>query len=882
MNYGKENLSKRKKNISSKKKMKKKRVGVRVFKAIVICLVLICVIGVGGVAFFAKKIIDNTPKVTPADIKPQGYTTFVYAKDGTELEQFKESGSNRIYKTLDEIPEYMTHAFVAIEDERFYKHNGIDLQGILRAGVVGITSGGDFSEGASTLTQQLIKNNVFPNFTEEKTFYDRLERKLQEQYLAVEIEKQMSKDEIVEAYMNTINLGQNCLGVQAASKRYFNKDVSELNLSECATIAAITQAPTYYDPVTNPENNAKRRGEVLNKMLAQGYITQAEYDEATADPVYDRILQTAPASESTPYSYFCDALAEQVIQDLMDRKGFTETQAHNALYSGGLTITATQDPYMQQICDEEVANVGSYLGVDEYGLEYALTITRADGTVENYSKEMLGEYIGNAWGREYPLVFYSVDEANSAIAEYKGTLNIAEGDIVDERIDITPQPQASVVLMDQYTGEVKAIVGGRGDKTASLSLNRATDSPRQPGSCFKVLSTYAPALDTCGYTLATMIDNKGPFTYKDGNKANNWDNQYPGQSTVRYSIEHSINVCAVETLTAIGEQTGFDQLLNFGFTTLVDGNDENFPGMTDAAQATALGGITRGVYNLEMTAAYASIANAGVYTKPILYTQVLDHDGNVLLDNTTPDTHQAIKDSTAALLTSAMKDVIEKGTGTAARLNSMPAAGKTGTTENSTDLWISAFTPYYTCSVWGGYDTNKPMEYISQSWHMTLWKNIMDRVHEGLEYKDFSMPASVEQKTVCTKTGLLAVDGCPSITEYFAKGTVPSQSCSGHKSETTDKDDDKDKDDDDKKDDTTTTDPSGGGDTGTTDPSGGGTTDPGGDGGGTTDPGGDGGGTTDPGGDGGGTTDPGGDGGGTTDPGGGGGTTDPGGGGTTG
>ena len=207
MNYGKENLSKRKKNISSKKKMKKKRVGVRVFKAVVICLLLIGMIGVAGTAFFAKKIIDNAPKVTPANIKPQGYTTFVYAKDGTELEQFKESGSNRVYKTIDEVPEYLANAFVAIEDERFYEHNGIDLQGILRAAVIGVTSGGDFSQGASTLTQQLIKNNVFPNFTDEKTFYDRLERKLQEQYLAVEIEKQMSKDEILESYMNTINLG---------------------------------------------------------------------------------------------------------------------------------------------------------------------------------------------------------------------------------------------------------------------------------------------------------------------------------------------------------------------------------------------------------------------------------------------------------------------------------------------------------------------------------------------------------------------------------------------------------------------------------------------------------------------------------------------------
>lgn len=795
MNYGKENLTKTKKDISSKKNMKKKRVGVRFFKALIICMLLLLVIGAGGAGLFVKRIIDNTPVVTPADVKPSGATSFVYAEDGTLLDKFLQKGSNRVYKTYDQIPIDLTHAFVAIEDERFYQHNGIDLQGILRAGVVGLTSGG-FSEGASTLTQQLIKNNVFPNFTEEKTFYDRLERKLQEQYLAVEIEKQMSKEEIVEAYMNTINLGQNCLGVQTAAKRYFNKDVSELDLSESTVIAAITQNPTDYDPVLYPEANAVRRKMVLQYMLKQDYISQSEYDQAMADPVYDRI-QTAvqDAADTTPYSYFIDELAQQVIKDLRVRKNYTETQAYNALYSGGLTITATQDPAIQKICDEEVANPANYPETVEYGLEYALTVTHSDGTSENYSKEMLSEYIKGAWGKQFSLVFSSPDEANQAIAEYKSTLNITEDDTVTENIDISPQPQTSVVLMDQYTGKVKAIVGGRGEKKTSLSLNRATDSTRQPGSCFKIVSTYAPALDSAGYTLASTILDE-PYKYTTGATVNNWDRVYIGETRVRYAIEHSMNVCAVKTLTDIGLQTGYDYLQNFGFTTLVNFDNDNFPGFTDVAQATALGGITRGVYNLEMTAAYAAIANAGTYTEPILYTKVVDRDGNVLLDNTTPSTHQVIKDSTAALLTSAMEDVINKGTGTAARLNNMPAAGKTGTTENSTDLWLSAYTPYYTCSVWGGYDSNKPMEYMSQSWHQILWKNIMDRVHTDLPYKDFTMPTSVEQKTICTQTGLLATSTCPPLTEYFAKGTAPTQSCPGHvveKKEEEDKDKEKDK-----------------------------------------------------------------------------------------
>ena len=773
VNYGKNNLSRRKKKISSKKKMQKKRVGVRLFKAVIVSLLLLCVIGVAGAGVFAYQIIQNTPEVTAEDIMPQGYTSFIVDQNGNQIERLNDSSSNRVYRTYDQIPEYMAHAFVATEDERFYEHNGIDLQGIIRAGVIGITNGFNFTEGASTLTQQLIKNNVFPDFVNEETLFDRVERKLQEQYLALQIEKDLSKEEILEAYMNTINLGQGCLGVQAASTRYFNKDVSDLTLSECAVIAAITQNPTRYDPVKNPDDNSERRQRVLDNMLEQGYISQQEYDEAVADNVYDRILETAAATTNDePYSYFVDALIEQLVNDLMTEKGYSEAQAYNLIYSGGLTITATQDSEIQKICDEEVADVGDYLSVTEYGLEYALTIHREDGTAENYSQEQLASYIRDKYDDDYPLVFSSEDAANEMIAEYKSTLNIGENDTVDENINLTLQPQVSVVLMDQYTGQVKAIVGGRGEKKTSLSLNRATGSTRQPGSCFKILSTYAPALNECGMNLSSPIVDEY-YEYKTGQEVRNWDLTHVGTTNMRYAIEHSINVCAVRTLTeVVGEEKGFEYLENFGITTLTDEDR--------TSQAKALGGITNGVYNIELTAAYAAIANGGTYTEPILYTQVLDHDGNVLLDNSTPDTHEVIKESTAYLLTNAMEDVINQGTGTSARLDNMHAAGKTGTTNSSTDLWLAAYTPYYTASVWGGYDSNKPMENLSQSWHSRLWKAIMDKVHEGLEDKEFEVPSSVVEASICSETGLLAVSSCPSYTDYFAEENVPTQSCSGH------------------------------------------------------------------------------------------------------
>lgn len=781
MNYGKKKASQKQKKITSKSTMQGKRIGVRLFKAFLLCLIVVAVVGAAGAGVFAKKIIDNTPEVSPDDVKPKGFTTFVYADDGTtELERFVSSGANRVYKTIDEIPEDLQHAFVAIEDERFYDHNGIDLQGIARAAVIGITSG-DFSQGASTLTQQLIKNNVFTNFMEEKTFYDRLERKLQEQVLAVQIEKQMDKNEILESYLNTINLGQNCLGVQAAAKRYFGKDVNDLTLSESAVIAGITQNPSGYNPITNPEDNAKRRDKVLKDMLDQGYIDQAAYDEAKADDVYSRIQTVnSTVTDDSPYSYFVDALAQQVMQDLKDQLGYTDTQAYNAVYSGGLSIYSTQNQTIQQICDEEMNNDANYPGLKEYGLDCAITVTRADGSVENYSSGHIKQYVKATYGDEQGLLYSSEEAARAMVEEWKSTI-AQEGDTYDEVINITPQPQASVTIIDQTTGQIKAMVGGRGAKATSLGLNRAyKGSKRQPGSCFKILASYAPALDSCGKTLATVIKDE-PYTLKSGQNLKNANGRYGGDTTIRKAITWSINVCAVKLSDEITQELGYEYCEKFGISTLVKNKEINGDIFSDISQTLALGGITEGVYNYEMCAAYAAIANGGVYHTPTLYTKILDHDGNVLLEGT-GETHTVIKDSTAALLTSAMQDVVNSGTGTACQLDNMPVAGKTGTTTSNKDLWFCGFTPYYTCAVWGGYDDNKECNYDT-NFRFRIWKSIMSRVHAGLEAKDFTMPASVEQKTVCSISGLLAVDGsCPGITEYFATDTLPTERCSGHAS----------------------------------------------------------------------------------------------------
>lgn len=778
MNYGRKSTAKKEKELLSKGTMIRKKFTVIFAKTLLVCLIAFTV--VGGCAGYGvyKGIVDSAPNIHDIDATPTGYLSTVLDNQGNETATLVASGSNRVYVTIDEIPLDLQHAFVAIEDARFYEHNGIDITGIVRAGITGITSG-RFSQGASTITQQLLKNNVFTDWTSESSFADKMERKIQEQYLAIQLEKVEDKDWILENYLNTINLGQNTLGVQAASQRYFNKDVSELTLSECAVIAGITQNPSRYNPVSNPDANAERRTKVLNNMLDQGYIDQAAYDTAMADNVYDRIqiVDSETASDNIN-SYFVDALTEQVIDDLMEVKGYTETQAYKALYEGGLTIYSTQDPSIQQICDEEVNNADNYGSETKYSCSYRLTIQKADGTYQNYSEQTMLSYYQSK-NSKYNIDFDSKEAVDAAIEQYKADI-MEDGDTIvpnGESITYTMQPQASMTVIDQSTGEVKAIVGGRGDKTANKTLNRATDTKRQPGSTFKILSAYAPALDIGGMTLASVQDD-APYTYSNAahTPVNNYDKSYRGFTTIREGITYSINIVAVKTLTDIGVDIGYEYLQNFGFSTLCD---------SDRTQALALGGITNGVTNLELTAAYATIANGGTYTKPRFYTKILDHDGNVLIDNT-PQTHTVLKETTAWLLTNAMEDVLTNGTGRPAHFNGMPQAGKSGTTSSDRDALFAGYTPYYTCVVWGGYDDNAELSYTT--YPKTLWKSVMGRIHENLDYKDFDKPDGITTATVCKKSGKLAVAGlCDSDprgsmveSEYFASGTIPKDYCDHH------------------------------------------------------------------------------------------------------
>ncbi len=801
MNYGKKSVREKQKALNSKAgKWQRKLILTCVKLMLIVCLgVGICGTAAGIGAFHG--ILEGTPKIRTSDVIAPGQATIVYDREGHEIDQYVSTNSNRIEVTIDQVPTHLGQAFVAIEDERFYQHNGIDMKGIVRAGYWFIRSGGKEKQGASTITQQLLKNTVFTSWTEEgDNMIKSVKRKIQEQYLAQELTKNSTKDEVLLRYMNAINLGQNTLGVEAASLRYFGKSCSELTISESAVIASITQNPSYYNPIRHPENNQSRREDCLTKMLQLEFISKAEYDEAIADTeaVYERISMhdvDFKVGDSAAGSYFSDAVYEQVLNDLI-AAGYPDVTAEYLMSSGGLRIDSTLDPKIQRIADEEFANEDNYNANVHWYLNYALTITDNSNEKHNYSKENMMSWFKDNRDRNFNLIFSSQDKAYEAIDTYRAAMMdelgmAADSDSYAESISMTAQPQAAFVIEDQSSGYVVAMVGGRGVKEGRRTLNRATSAGSSPGSTFKVLASFAPALDANGQTLATVY-NDAPFNYDNGKPVNNWYDVnkvgWKGICSIRYAIEQSLNVIAVKTFTVVTPQLGYDYLINFGFTTLTDGVWEGDQWFSDVQQPTAIGGITYGVSPYELNAAYASIANLGTYMEPKLYTRVTDADGNVILDNTVPSSRQVLKQTTAFLLTDAMTDVVTKGTGGRCNFNpSMAIAGKTGTSQKYQDVWFAGYTPYYTATVWAGYDNNVSLNTNNGESNVAknLWKSIMKRVHEELPNASFPIPEGLVQMQVCSKSGklptpgLCAEQGCVR-TEYFAEGTEPTELCDIH------------------------------------------------------------------------------------------------------
>lgn len=755
---------------------------------------ILCFAGFAVGIGFVRGAIDAAPSLDIIDVQPQGYASQIYDADGNLMQTLVMEGSNREEVSFDQLPDDLVNAFIAIEDSRFYEHNGIDLKGILRAAYVGITNG-RFSEGASTITQQLIKNNVLQGGY-ETNMTDKLRRKIQEQFLAVKLEDQLdSKETILEYYLNTINLGGNCLGVQTAANRYFGKNVWELTLSECSVLAATTSNPSRYNPLTHPKENAVRRKIVLEKMYEQNFITYDQKNDALDDDVYSRI-QTVnnTTSGSTVFSYFTDAVYNQVCDDLQSKLGYSASQSYKLLYSGGLQIYSTMDPSIQSIVDEEVNNADNYISSTgsrllEYSLNYALTVCHADGSESTYTENDLISYFQSEKKQAtFANIYASKEDIYRSVREFKASLLISGDSVTSETIIPILEPQESVVVMNQSNGQVAAISGGRGEKEGSLTLNRALHCSRQPGSISMILGTFAPAIDSCGATLASTYYD-APYSSGNQQVLNWWGNPYLGYNNIRQAITYSMNVIGARCMTSlVSDSTAYDYLELFGL-----GSADLFKASSSLASTSQSYTVT----NEMLTAAFASIANDGIYQKPTYYTKVLDRQGNILLESV-PSQTRIIKSSSAALLTNAMEDVISSDssyyyqygitpTGTLCQVDSMTLAGKSGTTTSGSDVWFIGYSPYYTCGIWSGYDDSKVLSNGTE-YHKTIWQKIMARIHTDLDNKDFIFTDELESAKICSKSGLLAVDGvCNSsssnasvYTEYFAPGTAPTSYCDRH------------------------------------------------------------------------------------------------------
>ena len=613
-------------------------------------------------------------------------SSYVYCVD-PDTGEYKEyeriyGEDNRVWAEFEDIPSHVRNAAVAIEDERFYEHSGVDIMSTFKA-AFGYIFNKSTARGGSTITQQLVKNLTGDS---DKN----VSRKIQEMGRAIQLEKKLSKDEILELYLNTIYLSQGCNGIQSAAKFYFGKNVSELSIAEGACLVGITQYPSRYDPLLNPDKNKEKQETVLKKMYELDYISEAEYKAAVAEELKFVADKSVGMSKQ---SYFVDQIIEEVIEDLQNECGYSKAVAANLLYNGGLKIYSTVDPQIQQIAEKVFANPD----------------------------------------------------------------NLASGP--------NGKPQASMCVMDPYTGEVKAIIGGFGEKEGSRTKRRATDNknfPRQPGSTIKPIAVYAPALEMGMIKPGSIYEDKAITV---GNwSPKNYYSGFKGKVTVKYAIDKSINTVPVQILQQMGVETSYNFLTKkLGITSLVS-SDKNLP-------ALALGGLTNGISNMELTAAYCTFVNDGEYNTPITYTKVIDSNGEVILESKSTS-NVAISKSTARTVNGLLYSVCNSstGTGTPARFGSYSIAGKTGTTDNDKDRWFVGYTPYYCAAVWVGYDTNETLSFFSSNPAIPLWKKVMEEVHstKNLAAKSFNYtPIYVVEPSVsldgliCDASGLKATDNCP-------------------------------------------------------------------------------------------------------------------------
>lgn len=695
-----------------------KRFVITVAKILIVFFVALsfAVVGILGGAIYGY--IKTAQPIKDDQLQVKILTSFIYDSEGKEIAKLTgRENKNRELVYYNQIPQYLKDAYVAIEDERFFSHPGVDMKGLINA-VVNVLSGGKLGRqgGGSTITMQVVRNITGQT---RRT----LQRKVQEQWNALRLERRLNKWQILELYMNIIYMGNSCYGVQSASKMYFGKDVWDLSLAECAYLAGITNSPGLYNPFTEEgrKNANERKKLILKKMLELGSIDEKQYNEALKEVI--KISRRDDSQNSTSVqTYFVDQVLSDVKKDLMEQRGMSEDMALTTIYNYGLKIYTTQDSDAQRIMDEVFEN-------DEF----------------------------------FPQV------NKKAIAN----------------LEI---PQAAMVVIDPLTGQVKALRGGYGKKTASNTLSRATQTHRNPGSTIKPIAVYAPAIDLGLITPATIIDDVP--VYMDTSKENrdkpyplNYDLQYDGLTSVRNALKASINVVAAKVWRDI---LGPDQSIEYLKKVGIDRENEKYLSLV-------LGGLHKGVNPLQMAAAYVPFANKGMYYEPSTYTRVEDSNGNVLLEKE-PEYRTVYSETTAFIMVDMMKEVTKPRNtayphgGTAASIINektigMPVAGKTGTTSDNRDKWFVGYTPYYVAATWYGYDNKiKPIDLTKAEYNQAqlIWQAVMKKLHEGKERKDFPVPSGLVKRRICIFSGKLASDLCAhdprgnaTFEEYFVKGTEP-------------------------------------------------------------------------------------------------------------
>lgn len=657
----------------------------RILLGFVLVVAVVFIVCFSVIAIYGYSFVHGDPVFNLTEEKySQNQTSFIYGydSDGNQVELTRLHGEeNRIWVNLDDMSPHLKDAFIAIEDQRFEKHHGVDW--IRTIGV--IVKPSNSGQGGSTITQQLIKN-----LTDEKDVT--IVRKFNEILSALNLERNYSKDEIIEAYLNTIYLSEGCYGVKTAAETYFGKDVSDLNIAECASIAAITQFPGKYDPLRKPENNRQRQLRILEEMLSQGFITQEEYDEAVA---YEMVFTNSEnyqgsqvsdsesgSNENKIDSYYVDYVVKTVLEDLQ-KMGYTERKAKSLLYGGGLKI---------------------YTAVD-FDVQNAL-----EDVYENYKR------------------------------------------MPDETV------QGAMVVMN-YEGRVLGLVGGTGEYSGSLELNRAFQSYRQPGSSIKPLSVYGPAFekslndDSVDIYWSTLIDDR-PLKEVDGKMwPTNEGGGYSGaKTTIQKGIANSLNTISARTLDMIGVDYAYDYITNrFHISSLSAADCDYAP--------LATGSLTEGVSVLEMTAAYAAFGNGGAYYQPYCYYKIEDSQGNVLIETDAASTkEQALTESTGWLMNKILQTVMTSGSGRSYKISGVECFGKTGTTTDSKDRWFVGGTPEYVAAVWYGYDMPKEIVYrLSSNPAGTIWETVMNEIYDvkGKNVTEFPEYDGIVQKSYDSSNGLL-------------------------------------------------------------------------------------------------------------------------------